>query len=413
MRYLRSLQIGGGRRFFVVFALLGFVFGCGEDPSEDREASWRALYPMDVETGLRLPAHGPVPALPDWQDNLFSEAKDRLGRALYFDNRLSGSGKGNCTACHTNTTQFMSGLVFDIPDRSYPERTPTLDRNAPSLLNIAYAPVFRWDGSHGTNLYEQMVLPFAEANMNLTPDIPAEDFHTVDVPSAQVELKHRLTQVLPGYVDWYLEAFEQDIRALPPEEVWLLTGKALAIFIRRAVSRDSAFDKWNAGDDQAMSAEAIVGLGLFLGKAGCNRCHSGPMFTDYQFHNLSLSLPDADGHRPDEGRYKVTGDELDRGAFLTPSLRSVTKTAPYFHHGQIGSLRAVIQHIVGDASRADPLHSSLLNGLEPLADAEMEALVAFLKSLIGARLPSAAIAIPAVEYFPNTDTHPIIGGLSP
>lgn len=413
LRHSRRPHGGVSGHLCLAFLFSGLVIGCGEGHTPEDGDAWKERWPIDSTTGLRVPAHGPVPPLPDWADNPYSDAKDRLGRVLYFDSRLSGSGRANCVACHTHTTHFMSGLVFDIPDRSYPATVPTLDRNAPSLLNIVYAPVFRWDGSHGTNLYEQMALPFAESNMNLTPGIPAEAFHVVDVPAAQAELKRRLTTVLPEYVDWYADAFDQDIRDLPSEDVWLLTGKALAIFIRKAVSRDAPFDKWNAGDDEAMSAEAVRGLELFVGQAGCSRCHTGPLFSDFEFHNLSLSLPDADGIRPDEGRYKVTGNERDRGAFLTPTLRSVTTTAPYFHHGQVGSLRAVIRHILSAESRRDPLHSPRLTGLEPLESAEIDALVAFLKALRGARVPLASIDIPDADSFPNSDTHPVIGGFGP
>jgi len=300
---------------------------------------------------------------------------------------------------------YQSGGRFDIPDRSFPDTAPKLDRNAPALLNIVYAPVFRWDGSHGTNLYEQMVLPFAEANMNLTPGIPAEEFHTVDVPRAQRELKRILTEWLPEYVDWYVDAFGEDIRALPPEEVWLLTGKALAVYIRRAVSRNSAFDRWNAGDDDAMPPKAIRGLGLFRGRAGCSRCHTGPLFSDFEFHNLSLSLPDAAGNRPDEGRYKVTGMERDRGAFLTPTLRSVAKTAPFFHSGATGSLRIVIRHITGADGRLDPLHSPLLDDLPELTDTEVDDLTAFVKALNGEVLAQELTAFPAFDWFPSSDLH--------
>jgi len=394
---------------FLLFVLALGLLSCGQFTQDDPVEAIGEYWPRDPSTGLRVAEHGPVPPLPEWPDNQTTPERQRLGTALFFDNRLSGSGNTSCAVCHANVDEYQSNLQFDVPDRTFPNSAPSLDRSAPSLLNIVYAPVFRWDGSHGTNLYEQMVLPYAESNMNLTPGIPAEDFHTVDVPLAQVELKRRLTEEIPGYVDWFRDAYGQDIRRLEPEEVWLLAGKALAIYIRRAVSRDAPFDRWNAGDDDAISDAAIRGLSLFRGKAGCVRCHGGPLFSDFAFHNLSLSLPDADGKRPDEGRYKVTGHERDRGAFLTPTLRSVTKTTPYFHNGSQVSIRHVIRHITSGAALADPLHSPALRGIEALTREEENQLVAFLKTLSGKQLPFDLTADPPLTEFPDYDTRPLSG----
>ena len=383
-----------------------------ETPIDSSNAmTMNQLFPIDPETGLRVPEHGPVPPLPEWPDNPVTEAKERLGLALFFDNRLSGSGNGGCPTCHANVDDYQSGVPLDIPDRSFPMLYPTLHRNAPSLLNIVYAPVFRWDGSHGTNLYEQMALPYAESNMNLTPGIPAEDFHTVDVPLAQVQLKQRLTEALPEYIEWYREAFSQDIRDVSLEEFWLMTGKALAIYIRRAVSRDSAFDRWNAGDDEAMGEDAIRGLILFRGKAGCSNCHRGALFSDFSFHNVSLSVPNEDGVRPDEGRFIVTGREQDRGAFLTPTLRSVTKTVPYFHDGSISSLKKAIQHFGSAEARKDPLHSPILDTLSELTNEETKDIIAFLKALSGSELPLEVTDPPPHSFFPNADIHPLSAGV--
>src|SRR5205085_2916492 len=112
---------------------------------------------------------------------------------------------------------------------------------------------------------------------------------------------------------------------------WKLVGRALAAFVRLAASRDAAFDRWNAGDDGAMSAAAVRGLDLFRGKGRCVLCHAGPLLTDFGFHNVSSAPPGVDGERADEGRFLVTGREPDRGKFLTPTLRGAWDTAPYFH----------------------------------------------------------------------------------
>lgn len=364
----------------------------GEESPTGGETRASNAWPVDPATGLRVAELGPVPALPDWPDNPPTTEKKELGHALFGDPRLSGSGQTVCGNCHFAPGDFQSGGPKDAPDRSYPGVSPTLPRNTPSLLNIVYAPVMRWDGAHLSSLDEQMVLPFAEANMNLAPGHAAPEVEVVDIPGAQVALKQKLTVEIPGYVPLFKKAFDKDIQGLPAEEIWKLAGKAMSVYIRIAVSRDSAFDRWNAGDDRAMSAEAVRGLELFRGKGACGACHSGPFFSDFKFHNIATSPPGADGKRPDEGRFLVTGAEADRGAFLTPTLRSVSLTSPYLHDGSEVSLAKVIARKTSKATRAlDPNRDGLLDTLPELTDAEMNDLVAFLKALKGADLPLAEL----------------------
>jgi cytochrome c peroxidase len=349
---------------------------------------------------LRYPQLGPVPPLPEWKDNPATVAKKNLGRLLFAERRLSGSGQAVCGNCHPSNADFQSNTPVDLPDRSYPHLAPALHRNAPSLLNIVYAPMMRWDGSHFTDLADAMVLPLAESNMNLTKGIPASDPFTVHIPSAQETLKERLTRgELRGYLPLYREAFGVDPLNLSQEEIWRLTGQALAVYIRIAVSRDAAFDRWNAGDDNAIPEAAKRGAELFVGKARCVACHSGPLFSDFKFHNISTSPPNAEGLRPDEGRYEVTGLEKDRGAFLTPSLRSVARSSPYFHDGSQTRLVNVIRHKTSEKARKDPLHDPLMSLLSPLSDAEINDLVAFLKTLDGKPLPKDETSLPL--DFPN------------
>ncbi len=154
------------------------------------------------------------------------------------------------------------------------------------------------------------------------------------------------------------------------------------------MSRDAPFDAWNAGDDDAISDAAKRGAVLFTGKAQCALCHSGPLLSDFEFHNVSTSLPGPDGVRPDEGRFLVTGREEDRGKFLTPMLRSAAKTSPYLHDGSEVSIRTVIGNFsvaqwsprsgqrAGPARRGSPID-------------EVDDLVQFIKSLDGAPIPLA------------------------
>jgi cytochrome c peroxidase len=329
-----------------------------------------------------------VPALPEWADNPATVEKKDLGRALFSDPRLSGSGKTVCGNCHFPTGAFQSGGPKDVPDRSYPGVEPILPRNTPSLLNVVYAPMMRWDGSHFTNLGEMMVLPFAEANMNLAPGHTPQEVDVVDVPGAQMGLHAKVTTEIPGYVPLFQTAFGQDITKLGPADVWQLAGKAMAVYVRIAVARDAEFDRWNAGENGAMSEAAIRGLSLFRGKSGCVACHSGPMFSDYGFHNIGTSPPGADGKRPDDGRYLVTGVEKDRGAFLTPSLRGASQTSPYLHDGSEVSISKVIaRKLSPEIRKLDPNHDAVLDTLPEISAAEVDDLVQFVKALKGTDIP--------------------------
>ncbi len=365
----------------------GSSTGSGGGASE----SW----PVDPATGLRISSLGPVPPLPEWADNPATDAKKELGRALFSDPRLSGSGKTVCGNCHFPPNDFQSGGPKDAPDRSQPNLEPTLPRNAPSLDNIVYAPIMRWDGSYFTNLYDMAVLPLAEANMDIAHILPAEQVEVVDIPPAQKALHDKLTVQIPGYIPLFQGAFGQDIAKLSPEELWKLAGKAMSVYFRVAVSRDSAFDKWNAGDDKAMGEDAIRGFALFQGRAGCISCHSGPFFTDFQFHNIATSPPGPDGNRLDEDRYLVTKQESDRGAFLTPTMRSAASTSPYLHDGSEVSISKVIaRKLSQETLKLDPNHDQRLDTLPAITDAEVIDIVAFIKALRGAPLLAADLAPP-------------------
>ncbi len=353
----------------------------GAAPAEQPASKW----PLDPVSGLRVPAIGPVPPLPDWADNPVSPAKAQLGRILFTDMRLSGSGSVSCASCHLQFTDYQSNLPRDTPARSAPALTPVQNRHTPSLFNVVHAKRWLWDGAE-SDLFAATALQLANANMNLSR-LPAGDNWAVDVPEAQRQLVAKLTQEIPGYVALFQAAFGVDITTEGAEATWTLTGKALATYLRDAQSRDSAFDDWNAGGETELSPEALLGLEIFLGKGLCISCHSGPLLSDFGFHNLSLMKFDADGEPLDAGRARVTGLASDRGAFKTPMLRSVARTSPYFHDGSEAVLSAVIAHHSSEAARSDPNHDLILDAMARLDRIEVAAVVAFLKTLVGEMLP--------------------------
>jgi len=324
-------------------------------------------------------------------DDPTTPAKIALGTDLFFDKRLSGSGQTHCNSCHIFNTSFQDNLPLSTPDRSYPGDVPTLPRSTLSFINIIYAPVFRWDGSH-TDIVQVLAFPFAEPNMN-TAWLPAGNFEN-DVPAAQKALYHKLTVDLPGYLHVYREAFDVDITTLDEPAVWALTGRGLRAFVSQAISANAPFDRWNAGDDAALSASAQRGLAVFRTTGRGILCHRGAFFTDFDFHNLSTAWQ-ADGTRADDGRFKVTGIEADRGKFLTPTLRQTYDTSPYFHDGSRLGLRDVLKHISSDAVSADPNHDPIFTSHPTLTDDDMDNLVEFMKAL---RAPASATVAPPTSF---------------
>jgi cytochrome c peroxidase len=152
--------------------------------------------------------------------------------------------------------------------------------------------------------------------------------------------------------------------------------KTLGAFFRTFVSNHSPWDRYEAGDSRAVSADAIAGQKLFAGKGNCIACHAPPFYGNSSFFNIGLEHGKA---KPDPGRFNVTKNEADRGAFKTPSLRSVELGAPYFHDGSAATLKDAVRYMAG-GGKPDPLKSPLLKPTG-LTEAELDQIVAFLNSL--------------------------------
>ena len=331
-------------------------------------AAIRALYARPssewpaptIDAGVAFVELGPAPRLPLPQDEA-GKAKVELGKALFFDARLSGTGQMACASCHDSDLGFADGRTT-----SFGHGFHQLRRNAPSILNSAALPSLFWDG-RAKSLEDQALMVFENA----------DEMHTsgADVVSKVAQSK--------GYRERFRAAFGDDEVTLPR------TLQAIAAF-EATVQSDgsSAFDKFVAGDAAALSDDAVVGLHLFRTKARCANCHNGPLFTDHSFHDLGLSYYGRE--LEDLGRYRVTNDRADVGKFKTPSLRNVTRTAPYMHNGLFDLEGVVNMYSAGMATlrrkpgqEDDPLFptkSPLLQKLDLTKD-EKRALLAFLQSL--------------------------------
>ena len=179
--------------------------------------------------------------------------------------------------------------------------------------------------------------------------------------------------VLIGTVAGYRSQFQAVFASEPTAEN---IPRALAAFLRTLNSGDSPWDRYLAGDPAAVSAAAIAGHELFIGKAGCASCHTPPLYTDNRFHNIGL---EAGKSQPDPGRQAISKETQDLHAFKTPTLRSVAISGPYFHDGSVASLEQAVRYMAAGGG-AGAAKSSLLVDRK-LSDPEIAQLVAFLNSL--------------------------------
>jgi cytochrome c peroxidase len=254
-----------------------------------------------------LPQSPPIPV-----DNPQTADKIQLGKELFFDKRLSGDRSLSCATCHDPQKSFSDGRpkALGLGNRA-------LLRHSQSVLNAAYNPLQFWDGRAGS-LEDQAAVPMLSA---------------IEMgASSQDALVSRLQNV-PGYREAFQRAFGGDVN-------FRAVVQALAAFERTLVTPDSPFDRYMRGNKRALDDQQKRGLILFLGKASCTQCHSGPNFTDSKFHSLG-KMPGEEQTR-DLGRFAITHDPVDNGAFKTPSLRNLTGRGPYMHNGSIATLAEVI-----------------------------------------------------------------------
>jgi len=293
------------------------------------------------------------------KDNPLTPERIELGKALFFDPRLSDSNRMSCATCHNPSLYWTDGLTKAVGNES-----KELKRATPTLVNVGFSRLLFWDG-RAKGLEAQAIEP-----------IKSTSEMSQDIESLVEELK-----AIAGY----RTLFE---RAYPGEGITGKTiGKALASFERSIVPPyNSPFDRWVAGDEKAMSAAAQRGFEVFDGKARCNVCHGGPNFTDNSFHNIGLSPSD------DVGRYEFVKVKIMKGAFKTPTLRNITRTAPYMHSGEYDSLEQVIEHYVKGGVDT----SNLSPDMKPvkLSRQEQFDLLEFLKSLTDEPQPLTVPVLP-------------------
>jgi len=282
-------------------------------------------------------------------DNPYTPEKAELGHLLYFDPRLSADGSVACASCHAPNYAFTDALAVSTGIR---QQKGT--RNAPTIINGAYSTVQFWDG-RATTLEEQAVGPMA---------------NLVEMGSTQDEVVTKLKSI-PGYRALFAKAFGTEDFTIDH------VAKAIATFERTVLSGNSAYDRYQAGNKKALAAPQVRGLKVFQ-KAKCDKCHKDSLFSDNAFHNLGTGM---DKPGPDVGRYSVTHDPKDWGAFKTPTLRDVAETPPYMHDGSLKTLREVVDFY----DKGGTLNKNLDKDIKPLklTSDQRSDLVEFLRALTG------------------------------
>ncbi len=313
--------------------------------------------------GQQPPGHPPLPAtVPQPSDNPTSPAKVALGRLLFWDPVLSGNADIACASCHDPRTGYADGRRTAVGTVD-PTLTPP-NRNSPTVLNTAWngsitgapipraedAPMF-WD-NRAHSLEHQARGPLTA---------PAEMMGTsFSATTIFPELVSRL-QGIPAYATQFEAVF--GVNGITETNI----VRAIAAFERTLTNTQSSFDRFIGGDPTAMTPQQQRGFRVFQDN-GCVHCHNGPMFSDYQLHELRV--PDLAGVAPD------AGDGSNR--FRTPSLRNITRTAPYMHHGGLAGIPQVFQFY--RQATQDP-RDPALRGVRTVAPEDAPDVIAFFEAL--------------------------------
>ena len=333
-----------------VCAVFGLLMGI---PSGDARGatSAQAAQAAQGEYKLKIPFGLEETAVVIPADNPLTKEKVELGRMLFFDKRLSQDNTIACANCHLAKFAFTDGKPVSTGIRG--EKG---GRSAPASFNRVFSSAQFWDGRAAT-LEDQSIGPFTN---------PIEHgFANHDVMVAKMKK-------IAGYRKLFMQVFGEDITIGN-------VGKAIASFQRTVLSGNSSADRFDMGQEAgAISAAAQHGLLLFREKARCTKCHSGFNFTDEKFHNLGIGWDD---NKVDLGRYMVTKNAEDLGAFKTPTLREISRSAPYMHDGRFKTLEAVV-NFYNQGGVKNPHQDPLILPLE-LTDQEKQDLVAFLRTLNG------------------------------
>lgn len=329
-----------------------------------------------------LPAGFPLPRVS--ANNPMTAEKVELGRYLFYDVRLSGNETTSCSSCHLQERAFTDGRALAVGSTG-----DVHPRNAPTLTNVAYNATLNWAHPTMLAMEQQIVVPmFGEHPVEM--GITGHEDQVLDRFRAD-----------PQYRQMFVAAFPEQDDPFTFHNIVL----ALASFNRTLISGSSSYDRYLAGERDALSEPAWRGMELFFSESfECHHCHTGfnlslstvsanTTFEERPFFNTGLYNVDGRGAYPPDntGVHEITNNPADMGRFRPPTLRNIALTAPYMHDGSIGSLEEVIRfysdggRLIADGAyagdgRANPYKSGLVPGFD-ISDQEVADLVAFLESL--------------------------------
>ncbi len=301
-----------------VLCVVILLTGCGTDVLATPGATGRSS--------------GALPfVIPDPPQNPTSMAKVELGRLLFFDPVLSGNRDIACASCHSPQLAYTDARTVSLGTANVP-----VNRNAQTVLNTAFngltlndrnpeastAPMF-WD-ARARSLENQ-----ARGPVKALGEMRGAAFDEMQIFP---EVVRRLAEI-PAYAAAFDAAFGAN--AISEDTI----VQSIAAFERTLVDTNDSYDRFQRGEAAALSAAAQRGLAAFR-RNGCDHCHSGPMFSDFQLHRLGVA-----------GSADVGAGN---GTFRTPSLRNISRTAPYMHNGSLPNLDAVFQFYRRVDDRLDP-----------------------------------------------------------
>jgi cytochrome c peroxidase len=368
------------------FVLFAAALGCGNKKSEPAQGSGTpdpgsGSAPAPVQRMSQMP-QPTLPAVELAEDPKRAE-KVALGNALFFDKRLSGADDLSCYSCHQN--EDGNGGHDPLAMGSGKKQ---MTRHSPVIWNVGlWKGAFYWDGRAKT-LEDNVNGAWGGGNMGAGADTPEKTGPKLDAHAAKIA-------ALPEYKKQFDAAFGKG----PYKGTHVVS--AIADYMRTMVCNDTAYDKFAGGDKTALSEQQQRGLDLFGGKAACTLCHNAPTFSTAmtidggQYYNVGIGTQGVAEDKVDVGRMKVTNDPQHWAAFKTPSLRNVTKSAPYFHDGSVATLDEAVK-IMSSGGIPNKNKAPLLEDRK-LTDAERADLISFLGALeCGGKLtPPAAPAKPA------------------
>lgn len=371
----------------------------------------------NVISGIMYEEMQPLPQIaPDTPQNPYTTEKMLLGKQLFNEPKLSKSGQIACASCHNKELGFGDGLKT-----SFGHDRQRGKRNAPNIMMSGFFHDLFWDG-RANSLESQALMPISNP-IEMAQEIPYMQDSIAKMPiyyplfilsfgnAAQKDelLKLYLRVDMIDKKDMYdrilTELVRADMQEKPLDSILqsrklskqqielakkLITpeniAKAIATYERSLVPKNTRFNRFLQGEYNALSNKEIYGLHIFRTKGGCMNCHYGVALSDGAFHNIGLSFY---GRKlQDLGRYEITKETKDLGAFKTPSLIAISKSSPYMHNGIFPTLKGVINMYNAGfptpklkiSDKPTPTTTPIIKPLN-LSEEEMEALEAFLYAL--------------------------------